>query len=229
MTGSLSKNNTLGTYAGRGLWTVALCSVMGVAASQDAGTRYAQTVTDAAVTERYNTTIQQYLTSQEEEIASLQRQIAELDTTAVEVTPLLQRMFEELERFVLADVPFLKMERDTRLERLRTVMGNIQATPSEKFRRIFEAYQIEMEYGRTMDAYKEMLDGQETQFVRLGRVSLMYVKEDGETGYWDNQQKAWIKDQDYARAIQQALEIANETTAQDLITVPVPAPQGGRS
>jgi uncharacterized coiled-coil protein SlyX len=230
MTGSFSNNNIRSARASRGLLAFGLCSVMGAVAAQDGGTRYAEAVTAAETIARYNAVLQQQVSSQESEIAALQQQIAQLDTTLADVQPLLQRMFDELEQFVASDVPFLKAERDTRMERLRGVMGEIERTPSEKFRRILEAYQIEMQYGRTMDAYKEMLDGQETDFVRLGRVTLMYRKADGETGYWDNQQKAWVKDQDYSRAIQQALEIANETTAPDLITVPVPAPQpGGRS
>ena len=58
----------------------------------------------------------------------------------------------------------------------------------------------------------------------------MYRTVDGdETGYWDNQQKMWVADPDYARAIEEALSIAKQEGAPDLITVPVPAPQGGRS
>jgi chromosome segregation ATPase len=207
-----------------------LCGFVGVAAAQDAGTRYAQTLAEARVAERYNAVLQEQLASQQNEIAALEQQLGQLDTTALDVQPLLQRMFDELVAFVEADLPFLKTERTTRIERLQGVMLDLESEPSEKYRRLLEAYQIEMEYGRTMDTYKEMLQGQEAEFVRLGRVSLMYRKEDGETGYWDQERKDWVADPGHARAIQQALEIANEITAPDLITVPVPAPQpGGRS
>ena len=51
-------------------------------------------------------------------------------------------------------------------------MQSVEASPSEKFRRLMEAYQIEMEYGRTMSAYKQTLDdGREAEMVRLGRVA----------------------------------------------------------
>jgi hypothetical protein len=231
MTGSFPNNHIRSARAGRRRWLAfGLCGFVGVATAQDAGTRYAQTLTEARVAERYNAVLQQQVVSQQNEIAALERQLAQLDSTATDVQPLLQRMFDELAQFVEADLPFLKTERTTRMERLEGVMLDIESTPSEKYRRLLEAYQIEMEYGRTMDTYKDMLDGQATEFVRLGRVSLMYRKEDGETGYWDKQQKAWVPDPDHARAIQQALEIANEVSAPDLITVPVPAPQpGGRS
>jgi hypothetical protein len=75
-----------------------------------------------------------------------------------------------------------------------------------------------------------MPDGRDAEFVRLGRVSLLYRTDDGqESGYWDNQQKSWVPDPSSSRAIENALAIAKETKAADLIIVPVPAPQGGRS
>ena len=89
-----------------------------------------------------------------------------------------------------------------------------------------------MEYGRTMSSYKQTLaDGREAEMVRLGRVSLMYrTVEDGETGYWDNERKAVRRRPGYRPPrSKRRLRIAKEERAPDLIIVPVPAPQGGRS
>jgi seryl-tRNA synthetase len=200
-------------------------------AQETAADRYARALAAADITARYNVQIEQQLQSQQAEIASLEAQLAALDGTAVDVQPLLQRMFDELVEFVANDVPFFKAERDQRIERLRDLMAQVDASPSEKFRRLVEAYQIEMEYGRTMSAYREALpDGREAEMVRLGRVSLLYrTVEGGETGYWDNQRKDWVADPDSSRAIEEALGIAKEERAPELITVPVPAPQGSRS
>jgi electron transfer flavoprotein alpha/beta subunit len=58
----------------------------------------------------------------------------------------------------------------------------------------------------------------------------MYRTVDGsDTGYWDNQQKTWVADRDDSRAIEEALGMAKEERAPDLVIVPVPAPQGERS
>jgi hypothetical protein len=200
-------------------------------AQQTGGDRYARTLAEADITARYNVQIEQQLRTQEQEIAVLEQEVAALDATAVDVQPLLQRMFDELVQFVADDVPFFKAERDERIARLRDVMANIDASASEKYRRLLEAYQIEMEYGRTMSSYKQTLaDGREAEMVRLGRVTLLYrTVEDGETGYWDNERKEWVADPDAAAQIQEALSIAKEERAADLIIVPVPAPQGGRS
>jgi len=224
-----SSNKTF--IAARSFAALGLLGAASVAVAQDASTRYAQILSAADITARYNVTIQQQLSSQEGEIASLQEQIAGLDATAADVQPMLEKMFTEFEAFVSADVPFFAAERKARVDRLRELMNQVDASMSEKFRRLLEAYTIEMEYGRTMDSYRAMLtDGREADFVRLGRVSLMYRTVDGEeSGYWDNQQKTWVPDPDHARAIEEALRIAKQEQAPDLITVPVPAPQGGRS
>jgi hypothetical protein len=222
-------NNKIAAVAG-GLLALAAATT-GVAQQAAGGDRYARTLADADITARHNVQIQQQLGSQQEEIASLEAQIAGLDATAVEVQSLLQRMFDELVAFVASDVPFFKEQRDARIEVLRGLMTNIEATPAEKYRRLVEAYQIELEYGRTMSAYKQALpDGREAELVRLGRVSLLYRTVDGaEAGYWDNERKEWVEDEDSAAAIEEALRIAKEETAADLIRVPVPAPKGGRS
>lgn len=224
---------TLMSVVEHGLCAVALLSVGSFAAAQqqDAGVRYARDLADVAITERYNAFIEGQVNSQQAEIATLEEQIAGLDQTAADIEPMLERMFSELQQFVAADVPFFPDERMKRLDTLRTLMTNPDAQLSEKFRRLLEAYQIEMEYGRTMDSYQGKLDdGREVDFIRLGRISLMYRTVDGlEVGYWDNQQKKWVAAPDYSRAIEQALKIAKQEGAPDLITVPVPAAQGERS
>ena len=86
-----------------------------------------------------------------------------------------------------------------------------------------------MDYGRTLDAYDGKLgteDGARTvQFVRLGRVALMYQTLDGdETGYWDAEKKAWVVDPDYTRDVNERSSVAKKEGAPDLVMVPVPAP-----
>ena len=79
-------------------------------------------------------------------------------------------------------------------------MDRADVTISEKYRRIVEAYQVEMDYGRTIEAYEGELaseggDPRTVQFLRVGRVTLLYQTLDGrETGYWDADRKAWVVD-----------------------------------
>jgi hypothetical protein len=202
--------------------------------TQDAAGRYAQAVADAESLERYNDQLAEQVASQEEEIASIERQLLEIETTNREVQPLMQQMVETLEQFVKLDVPFLLEERTARVQGLRDIMPRADVTISEKYRRILEAYQIELEYGRTLDAYEGPLgtgaDARTVEFARLGRISLMYRTLDGsETGYWDANQKTWVVDDSYSEAVEQALRVARGEGAPELLTVPVPAPQEVRS
>jgi hypothetical protein len=202
--------------------------------TQDAAGRYAQALADAESLERYNDQLNEQVVSQQEEIASIESQLLEIETTNREVQPLMQQMVDTLQQFVALDVPFLLDERTERVAGLRSMMARADVTISEKYRRILEAYQIELDYGRSLDAYEGRLgtgaDARTVEFARLGRISLMYRTLDGsETGYWDANQKTWVVDASYAEAVEEALRVARQDGAPELLTVPVPAPQEVRS
>lgn len=198
--------------------------------TRDAAGRYAQTMAEVDSLNRYNAQLQAQVESQEAEMASIQAQLSEIEVTNREVLPLMQRMVETLERFVAADTPFLLDERRNRVQSLRELMPRADVAISEKYRRILEAYQIELEYGSTLEAYEGILNdgrGDRTvEFVRLGRVSLMYQTLDGtEAGYWNAATGSWVQDNSYADNISEALSVALQEGAPDLLRVPVPAPQ----
>jgi hypothetical protein len=202
--------------------------------TQDAASRYAQALADADSLERYNNQLNEQVVSQEQEIASIEQQLLNIETTNREVQPLMQQMVDTLERFVALDVPFLLEERTNRVQNLKDIMARADVTISEKYRLILEAYQIELDYGASLEAYEGRLgtgaDARTVEFVQLGRVSLMYQTLDGrETGYWDAQQETWVEDESYGEAVKEALRVAKGEGAPELLTVPVPAPQEVRS
>ena len=105
---------------------------------------------------------------------------------------------------------------------------------AEKYRRILEAYQIENDFGRTIEAYRGSLEGDgETRtvnFLRFGRVALLYQTLDGrEVGAWSQADRAWqTLDGSYRPAIRQGLRIARKQAAPDLLRLPVPAAEDVR-
>ena len=71
-----------------------------------------------------------------------------------------------------------------------SVTVRVYVAPSEKFRRVMEAYQIEMDYGRTLEAYSGLhtVDGQErdVDFLRVGRTAFIFQTRDGSSlGIWN--------------------------------------------
>jgi hypothetical protein len=190
-----------------------------------------------ADTESYNSYADQLtaqVQSQREEIDGIQAKLSEVDRTAREVSPLMQKMLETLARFVELDVPFLVDERAKRVTGLQQMMTRADVTISEKYRRILEAYQVEMDYGRTIEAYEGKLgegEGARTvQFLRVGRVSLLYQTLDGkETGYWDQQKKGWTIDDQYAHTFKQGIAVAKKLSAPEMLIVPVPAAKDVKS
>ena len=180
----------------------------------------------------YNAQVERLVNGQQAKLESLQQQITNAARVGREMTPLMLRMLDTLEAFVKLDVPFLVAERRKRLANLRSMMNLSDVPDSEKARRILEAYQIENEYGRTIEAYKATLSvgsGPERtlDLLRVGRVALIYRTLDGaESGYWDRDEKRWKKLPDRFRAsVRKGFRIARKQAAPDLIRLPVPAPK----
>jgi hypothetical protein len=184
----------------------------------------------------YNSQMRELITAQEAELASLQSQLDQVEVVGRSVMPLMLRMIDAYEALVELDLPFLLDERKKRVVELRKLMKRSDVSSAEKYRRIMEAYQIENEYGRTIEAYRSTLDvaGREAtvDFLRFGRIALVYQTPDGtEAGVWNHQKKSWEPlDPRYRGAIREGLRIARKQAAPDLIRLPLPAPeQGGAS
>lgn len=192
--------------------------------SRDVADRYRVTLREADGLKLYLQQLRAQLTSQSEEMEVIRAESRELDRTNIEILPLMQRMLASLEQFVNLDVPFLKEDRQTRIAKLKEMMPRADVTVSEKYRRIVEAYQIEMEYGRTIEAYRGQLREREVDFLRVGRVGLLYQTPDGtETGYWDRDKKDWAVDDAYADDVKEGLKVARKQTSPNLLIVPMPA------
>ena len=200
--------------------------------------QYRQYISETKNLGDYNRQLSVQVDSQAEELKFVEKQLQEIDVTAREVTPLMQKMLETLNTFVKLDIPFQPEERRKRIESLNQMMGRADVSISEKYRRIIEAYQIETEYGRTLEAYQGQLgegdDVRTVRFLRLGRVALLYQTPDGrETGYWDAARKDWVLDDSYREAVMHGFDVADKKGAPDLLVVPIPSPatasQEGRS
>lgn len=178
----------------------------------------------------YNALLQKQLDDQQAEIAQIKESIANVSVIERQITPLMLRMTDSLEQFIKLDVPFLLEERNERIAKLRNTIAAADVTAAEKFRSVLEAYQIESEYGRTIEAYKDVLDiggtPREVSLLRFGRISLVYQTEDREqNGAWDQASREWtqLDAAEYRNQITNGLKIARKQVAPDLFLLPVGA------
>lgn len=177
----------------------------------------------------YNNQMEKIIASQKEEIGSVERQINQIEVTNKEVVPLMLRMIDSLDQFVQLDVPFHMEERTKRVASLREMMDRADVSTSEKYRRVLEAFQIENEFGRSIDAYTApiQLNGEEltVDFLRVGRVALVYQTLDGSAAYaWDQSKRDWVElDSSYRSSINEALAVARRQASPNILTLPIPA------
>jgi len=180
----------------------------------------------------YNARLQRQIDNQMTRIGEIDDSIAQVTIISRQMTPLVIRMIDGLEKFVELDVPFHTDERQQRIDFLRSNLDRSDVSVAEKFRQVLEAYKIESEYGRKIDAYKGSveIDGVErdVNFFRVGRIALLYQTTDTEiSGAWDQASRTWVPLErgEYRNAIMKGLRIARKEASIDLLTLPVAAPE----
>jgi predicted nucleotidyltransferase len=183
----------------------------------------------------YNQRLERQIANQTKRMNDFERSIEEASIIQRQITPLIIRMIDGLEQFVALDVPFHTEERKQRIELLRRNLDRSDVSVAEKFRQVLEAYKIESEYGRTVDAGNGSIeiDGadREVSFFRVGRIALMYQTTDGKhTGMWDQKSRQWVglSAGDYRAAVASGLRIARKQASIDVLKVPVPAPEAAK-
>jgi predicted RNase H-like nuclease (RuvC/YqgF family) len=180
----------------------------------------------------YNARLQKQIDNQTARITEIDASIDQVTVISRQITPLIIRMIDGLEKFVELDVPFHLEERQQRIAFLRANLDRSDLSVAEKFRQVLEAYKIENEYGRKIDAYKGNVDidgvERDVSFLRVGRIALLYQTTDTElSGAWDQSSRSWVAlDRgEYRNAIMKGLRIARKEASIDLMSIPVAAPE----
>ena len=177
----------------------------------------------------YNLQQERLIRNQNEELAELANSIDSVTVIERQIGPLIERMIDNLAKFVELDVPFLMDERDDRIAFLRETLDRADVSVAEKFSQVMQAYQVENAYGSTIEPYTDMIDvnGKSTSvdMLKWGRVSLVFQTLNGETtGVWDNSKRDWvILGDEYRAGVRDALRIARKTKTADLVKLPVRA------
>ena len=187
---------------------------------------YRQVVRETESLKIYNDNLEKVVMDQRQEVVSINEQLGGLEATNRGIVPLMLEMIDTLDKIVENDMPFRLEERRGRVVRLREMMDQADVTASEKYRRVMEAYQGEMEYGRTTEAYAEALPttGQTMDFLRVGRTLLIYQSSDQVTTGWFNPTTRQYEDlpNRYRLEVKEGLAIAKNEKAPNLVVLPVP-------
>ncbi len=188
---------------------------------------YKDTLNEYNSLKNYDDQLAKIIEAQIEEIASINEQLDSLDSINIDILPLLKRMVDSLSKFISIDIPFLIDERVARVNDLDELIVRADVTTAEKFRKIFEAYQLEANFGKTIEAYQGFLEieGNEraVDYFRLGRLGLFYRTPNGrETGYWESNSENWVHmGSSLDDEIKAALDIGNRQAPPNFITLPV--------
>jgi hypothetical protein len=172
----------------------------------------------------YNKQMSAIVENQKSEITKIDQQVRDIEFTEQGILPLMSQMLDSLEQFNQLDLPFLQKERAIRLSKLRELMTRADITVSEKYRRVLEAFQIEVEYGRTLETYREKADDNIVyDYLRIGRTVLYRITLSGNTAWaWNKASAQWlVLDSSLLRDIRKAQDVARQTAAPELLTLPI--------
>ncbi len=175
----------------------------------------------------YNRQLDRQIAGQEQEMAEIAGNMDKITDVQRQVTPLMERMLLGIEQFIAKDLPFKPDEREMRVDRLRDILDRPDVAVSEQFSQMLNAFQIENDYGRTIDAYSGKIEVGGTERVadilHIGRIALVYQTSDGqETGHWNEQAGRWeVLDDSYQAAVRNGIRMARGQASLDLLPVPL--------
>ena len=172
--------------------------------------------------------------SQQLRIEELNQEIARVQVTRQRIVPLMRSMADALEKFVVLDLPFRHEERINAVLQLKARLSQPDLSASARFRLLLEAYQLEQAYGANLEAWRDTLEYQgetlSVQYLLVGLVAMYFQSLDGATSaYWDADGDQWLElDEEFNRPLLQALRVARNIAAPQLLQLPM-MPPGGES
>ena len=184
-----------------------------------------------------NAQVQTKIQDQINEMNEIDKSIVGVAGVSTQIPLLLQKMIDGLENFIELDVPFLIEERRDRIVKIRAGLGKGNQAVGENFRQVLEAYKIENEYGRKIEAYKASIDyngdGQKraVDVFRVGRIALLYKTENGEeVGRWNNDTRQWeaLDAGEWGDNINTGIRIARNQAVKDILQLPIEAPEAAK-
>lgn len=177
----------------------------------------------------YNRLMTAQTNGQQATLDDIALSLGQVDDINRQVFPLMERMIDGLEQSIALDIPFLMQERQGRVEELKGIMERSDVSVAEKFRKVMEAYQIEMDYGTSSEWYREEMNvdgaGREYNMLRVGRVGLYFQSDDTNiTGWYNPDLGAYeMLGNEHRNEVRKGIRIARQLIAPELMLLPMPA------
>lgn len=164
-------------------------------------------------TKKYNEQLSTIIESQKKELADIAQQIKDIEQTQKNIYPLMNEMIKSLKKLVQLSTPFLLKERENRVANLEKTIDRADIKTAEKFRIILEAFKIEYDYAKNIEAYQETTENKTFNYLRVGRVALYKQSLDLKNYYyWSNKTNEWksINDSSVKSNIRKGIKIAKK-------------------
>ncbi len=164
----------------------------------------------------------------QEKIAESTRRTEEVERIRLEMGGFLDETFLKLREHIAQEqLPFLEQERRMRITRIEDLLLDNSVSVAEKFRRLMEALQIEVDYGKDVEVVRKsvLFNGEELMMdvLRIGRLSLFSQTSDGsKAGFFDHNSRSWQPLPDlYKRNLRHAIDVANRIRPVEMFNLPI--------
>ncbi len=177
--------------------------------------------------EVYHQHLERLIDNQGQEQLSLNTQLNNITETRHSIVPLMYHMLDWLEHYIEQDMPIKKTLRTARVDTLRELMAQANISDAEKYRRIVEAYQIEMDYTSKLGVYIDTIEVggvvREVEQLNLGRVTLIARSPDQQQYWaWNTKQQRWqVMDKQFTTELEKAFLVANKRASPDILRLPL--------
>jgi archaellum component FlaC len=177
----------------------------------------------------YNAQMRQQIQRQEERLKEIDKTLKEAQVMQRQIPPFTRRMLAGIETSIELDLPVPVAERKERIALAKAALDNPTVSPAEGLRQVLEAFNVEAEYGRKIDAYKDSIvienELREGNILRVGRLAMVFqTADETQTHAWNNASRSWEElDNSYRNPTRRGLRIANKLATVDLMELPLPA------
>lgn len=170
--------------------------------------------------------LRQILQVENRRVAQQNRRLAEAKKMRNGLLVLLQRFAQQYVDESKQGLPFLAAEREKRQADLKTVLVDPYTPLYEKFRRVFEVFLVETEFGYSSEVYRDniQLSGTRLQvdLLRVGRTALFFRTPDGsKSGFFNPLTRQFQIFPKQSTDLSRAFALVRRETAPEMVSLPI--------